>query len=194
MCQVVHKTYYLLSSLQRLPEINTGNCISQMRKLRLKEAKICPRSHSQWVARAEIWEYFFLWLWTTFYNKNNYSVSNLFYKRILTYRFLHQSPLILVHIWSLGSVEVWPTSGKDRRPCQRGDPGPGVWAAHGREGRGWVSAFPGWLLPEALSETFSHAESLWDLFLVDSAPKVLGELELGGFRFQLYRFPAVRPT
>lgn len=123
MCQVVHKTYYLLSSLQRLPAINTGNCISQMRKLRLKEAKICPRSHSQWVARAEIWEYFFLWLWTTFYNKNNYSVSNLFYKRILTYRFLHQSPLILVHIWSLGSVEVWPTSGKDRRPCQRGDLG-----------------------------------------------------------------------
>lgn len=165
MCQVVRKTYYLLSSLQRLPEINTGNCISQMRKLRLKEAKICPRSHSQWVARAEIWEYFFLWLWTTFYNKNNYSVSNLFYKWTLTYRFLHQSPLILVRIWSLGSVEVWPTSRKDQRPCQRGDPGPGVWAAHGQEGP-WVSQCLPWVTPpwrpyqrlsvmQSLSETCS---------------------------------------
>lgn len=100
----------------------------------------------------------------------------------------------LVPTWSLGSVEAWPTSRTDQRQSQRGDPGPVVRAAMGRRGRGWVNSSPQWFYRCRPYQSLSVTQSLSETCLGWPSSLSARGAEPGGFKPQLYHFPAIRPT
>lgn len=163
-----------------------------MRKLRLREAKICPGSHSQWIAERRFESIF------PFNIALPFMVKTII-PWMICYVNVHPHigscislPWYLVPAWSLGSVEAWPAFRTDQGQCQR-VAGPGVSSPWAEEAL-VESAPPSVSHPAGLIRAFQPHRVCLRPLLVDPALKVLEEQSLMGSIPALPRPRCVRPT
>lgn len=162
-----------------------------MKKLRLREAKICLRSHSRVSGRAGICEFFSLWYWLPFTIRRSYFISDLLYKCTLTYRFLHQPPLVFgAHMEPWGVQRCGQLPGQTRGNVRVETLAQQSELPRSRRGHEWVSALPHRLIPAGLIRAFQLPRES-EICLGWPRPSCAGGAESEGFKFQFRHLPAL---